>query len=164
MESTFASSGRIWAPRPRPAADRVLILGTKEKASESWAHNPYIGIVARCDSRGQSALEDAKSEKPMWSAVWIAAFLRDRDDRGFQFDDKLPDGSGPLIRGGLIGETANHGHHAFLGSRSRQCQQPAWGKFQRNPPIMASPLSWTTISPKPATTRAAWENSRGNRQ
>ena len=37
----------IGSSMQRPAADGVMILGTKEKASASGAHTPYRGIVAR---------------------------------------------------------------------------------------------------------------------
>ena len=47
--------------RPGPpsasAADRVMILGTKEKASASGAHTLYRGIVARSHSINESVSE-----------------------------------------------------------------------------------------------------------
>ena len=124
-------------------ADRVMILRTKEKASESWAHNPYIETVARWAlmpdlRRNAPSLEKAKSEeKPMWNAARIAAFLRDRDKRGLPFDDIHPDGPGRLVRGGLVEASRQQSPSRPFGPRSRPNRRPAWEKFQRNPFIMA---------------------------
>ena len=73
----------------------------------------YRGIVARRDSMSEAV--QARRATPLFFGYAMI--------RGLQFNDLLLDGSRRLVRGGQVGETANHGDHAFLGPRS--CQNPA---------------------------------------
>ena len=71
----------------------------------------------------------------MWGAARLAAFLGDRDDQGLRLNDLLTHRPRHLVRGGLVGETAHHDHHAFLGPRSCQSQRQStigWEKFPRS--------------------------------
>ena len=60
-------------------------------------------------------------------------------------------------RGGRVGKIADHGHHAFFRSRSRQTPRqtpkPAGENSGGNRQSWPSRFDWTAMPPKPATTR-----------
>ena len=68
-------------------------------------------------------------------------------------------------RGGRVGKIADHGHHAFFRSRSRQTPRqtpkPAGENSWENGHSWRSRFDWTAIVPKPATAATVWGKSQG---
>ena len=139
-------------------AFRVLILGTKEKASGSRAHTLYRGLVARRYSEAKRkrrvSAKPPREEKPMWSAARHAAFREDNQDQGLPFDDILPNSRGRFVHAGRVWRTDRQRSRTRFSGRAHaktHDQQTAWENSNGTRLSWRARLFPMAIAPKPAT-------------